>query len=105
MSGRFCCRRARGGRYGAASVAFLILVPLAVTSDNVMLRRLGGAAWQTLDKRVYTACALAAIHFLMLVKSWTAGSGGPLIYAGLVAGLLYSGWPFISAGGWRARRQ
>lgn len=65
--------------------AFVILVPLAVTSNNTMIRRLGGAAWQRLHKGVYAACALAALHFIMLVKRWPAE---PLIYAGLVAALL-----------------
>ena len=65
--------------------AFLILVPLAITSNNTMIRRIGGPAWQKLHKWVYAACALAAIHFLMLVKSWPAE---PVIYASLVALLL-----------------
>ena len=65
--------------------AFVILVPLAITSNNGMIRRIGGPAWQKLHKWVYAACALVAIHFIMLVKSWPAE---PLIYAGLVAVLL-----------------
>ena len=65
--------------------AFLILIPLAITSNNAMIKRLGGPAWNKLHKGVYAACALAAIHFIMLVKSWPPE---PLIYAGLVAALL-----------------
>jgi methionine sulfoxide reductase heme-binding subunit len=66
-------------------LAFAILVPLAVTSNAPMIRRLGGGAWQRLHRLVYVAAGAAAIHFVMVVKSWPAE---PLIYAALVAALL-----------------
>ncbi len=66
-------------------LAFLILIPLAVTSHNAMLRRMGGQAWQKLHRWVYLAAAAAALHFVMLVKAWPAE---PLIYAAMVAILL-----------------
>src|SRR5262245_11022341 len=66
-------------------LAFAVLVPLAVTSNAPMIRRLGGAAWQRLHRLVYLAAAAAAVHFIMLVKSLPAE---PLIYAALVAVLL-----------------
>ena len=66
-------------------LAFLVLVPLALTSNAAMIRRLGGGAWQRLHRLVYLAASAAALHFIMLVKSWPAE---PLIYAALVAGLL-----------------
>ena len=66
-------------------LAFAILVPLAVTSNAPMIRRLGGAAWQRLHRLIYVAAAAAAIHFVMVVKSWPPE---PLIYAALVAALL-----------------
>lgn len=66
-------------------LAFTILVPLAVTSNAPMIRRLGGAAWQRLHRLVYVAAAAAALHFIMLVKAWPPE---PLVYAGLVALLL-----------------
>ena len=50
-----------------------------------MIRRLGGGAWQRLHRLVYVAAAAAAVHFVMVVKSWPAE---PLIYAALVAALL-----------------
>jgi sulfoxide reductase heme-binding subunit YedZ len=65
--------------------AFAILVPLAATSNAAMVRRIGGEAWTRLHKWVYAAAALAAIHFVMVVKSWPAE---PLIYAAIVASLL-----------------
>lgn len=64
---------------------FLTLVPLAATSNNIMIRRLSGGAWQKLHRWVYVAAAAAAIHFIMLVKAWPPE---PLIYAALVATLL-----------------
>lgn len=66
-------------------LAFAILIPLAVTSNATMIRKLAGGAWQRLHRWVYVAAALAALHFLLLVKSWPAE---PVIYATLVALLL-----------------
>ena len=62
--------------------AFLVLLPLAVTSNNAMVRRLGGPAWQRLHRWVYLAAAAAAVHFVMVVKAWPPE---PLVYAGIVA--------------------
>jgi methionine sulfoxide reductase heme-binding subunit len=67
-------------------LAFTILVPLAVTSNNAMIRRLGARVWQRLHRLVYVATAAAAIHFVMLVKSWWTVE--PALYAGLVTVLL-----------------
>jgi sulfoxide reductase heme-binding subunit YedZ len=66
-------------------LALAVLVPLAITSNNVMIRRMGGAAWQRLHRWVYLACAAAALHFIMLVKSW---SPEPIVYAAAIAALL-----------------
>lgn len=66
-------------------LAFVILVPLAITSNGPMIRRLGAPAWQRLHRLVYVATAAGALHFIMLVKAWPPE---PLIYAGLVALLL-----------------
>jgi sulfoxide reductase heme-binding subunit YedZ len=48
--------------------AFLMLLVLAVTSPKWSARRLGGARWQAVHRLVYPAAALAALHFLWLVK-------------------------------------
>lgn len=73
--------------------AFVILVPLAITSNNAMIRRLGGGAWQRLHRLVYVAAAAAAIHFVMVVKAWPPE---PLIYAGIVAALLlFRLWQYV----------
>jgi sulfoxide reductase heme-binding subunit YedZ len=67
-------------------LAFTILVPLAVTSNTAMIRRLGARTWQRLHRLVYVATAAAAIHFVMLVKSWWTPE--PALYAFLVTALL-----------------
>lgn len=66
-------------------VAFLILIPLALTSNATMVRRLGAGAWQRLHRWVYLAAAAAALHFVMLLKTLTAE---PAFYAAMVAALL-----------------
>jgi sulfoxide reductase heme-binding subunit YedZ len=48
--------------------AFLLLTPLAVTSTDGWIRRLGGRRWQRLHRLVYPAAILASLHFLWLVK-------------------------------------
>lgn len=49
--------------------AYLMMVPLAVTSTNGMVKRLGGKRWQRLHRLIYLIAPLGAIHFYMLVKS------------------------------------
>lgn len=64
--------------------SFLLLVPLAVTSNNLSVRRLG-ATWRRLHKLVYPAAFLAALHFVMLSRGFQIE---PLIYLGVVVLLL-----------------
>lgn len=71
-------------------LAWLLLVPLAATSTQGAMRRLG-RAWGRLHRLVYAAAILAVLHFWWLVKS---DIREPALYAGLVALLL----------GWRAWR-
>ena len=66
-------------------IAFTILVPLAITSNNTMIRRLNGGTWNRLHRLVYVAAIAASVHFLMVVKTWNPE---PVIYATLIAGLL-----------------
>lgn len=49
--------------------AFFLMVPMAITSTNKMVKRLGGKRWAMLHKLIYLAGALGVIHFWMLVKS------------------------------------
>jgi len=48
--------------------AFLLLIPLAVTSTNAMVRRLGGRRWQQLHRCVYAIAVLGVLHYWWLVK-------------------------------------
>ncbi|AOY97902.1 sulfoxide reductase heme-binding subunit YedZ [Cupriavidus sp. USMAHM13] len=43
--------------------AFMLMVPLAATSTNAMVRRLGGRAWQRLHRAVYAIAVLAILHY------------------------------------------
>ncbi len=65
-------------------VGFAILVPLAVTSNNASVRKLG-PRWRRLHWLVYPAVMLGAAHFVMLRKGWQIE---PLIYLALALGLL-----------------
>ena len=49
--------------------AFLLMLPLAITSTNKMVKRLGGKRWARLHRLVYAAAILGVVHFWMLVKS------------------------------------
>ena len=49
--------------------AFFLMAPLAITSTNKMLKRLGGKRWQRLHRLVYLSAALGVLHYYMLVKS------------------------------------
>lgn len=71
--------------------AFLILVPLALTSTRGWMKRLG-KSWKRLHRLVYLAALLAVIHFVWLVK---ADIREPLIYGGVVILLLSFRLPFI----------
>ena len=55
----------------AGMVAFLLMVPLAITSTNKMVKRLGGKRWANLHRLVYLSAIAAVVHFWMLVKSDT----------------------------------
>jgi len=64
---------------------FLLMVPLAITSTNKMVKRLGGKRWALLHRLVYFAAIAGVIHFWLLVKSDTRL---PLTFGFIVALLL-----------------
>lgn len=72
--------------------AFVLLLPLAVTSWNAAIRALGGKRWQALHRSVYAIAILCIVHYWWLVKRDITH---PLIY-GLILALLL---------GWRAWRR
>ena len=53
----------------AGMTAFILMVPLAITSTNKMIKRLGGKRWVQLHRLVYLAVIAGVVHFWMLVKS------------------------------------
>lgn len=52
-------------------IAFVLMIPLAITSTNKMVKRLGGRRWARLHRLVYVAAIVGVVHFWMLVKSDT----------------------------------
>lgn len=83
----------------AGTAAFLLLVPLAVTSTRGWIRRLG-RRWQKLHRLIYVSAALAVLHYLWLVK---ADLRRPLVFAAILAVLLLLRTPPARAGLERAR--
>jgi sulfoxide reductase heme-binding subunit YedZ len=74
--------------------AFVLLIPLAITSTAGWVRRLGGRRWQQLHRAIYVSAVFGVIHYYWLVKSDVRL---PLFYGALVAILLLSrlaGWFF-----------
>ena len=65
--------------------AFVLLIPLAATSNSFAIRRLGGRQWQSLHRSVYAIAIIAVVHFWWLVK---ADVLEPAIYALILAALL-----------------
>ncbi len=72
--------------------AWLLLIPLAITSTNAMMKRLG-KRWQTLHRLSYLVAVLGVLHFYWLVK---ADVREPLIYAAILATLLLLRWRRLS---------
>jgi sulfoxide reductase heme-binding subunit YedZ len=64
--------------------AFVLLVPLAITSTHAAVRRMGFVAWKRLHRLAYFAAGFAAIHFIWRVKK---DLREPLIYASILGGL------------------
>ncbi len=65
--------------------AFVLLIPLAVTSTTGWIRRLGGPRWRRLHQLVYVSAALGVLHFLWLVKQDTRE---PVFYGAALVVLL-----------------
>lgn len=72
---------------------FAAMIPLAITSNNASVKRLGGKAWNKLHKLTYFAALAGAVHYVVLVKAWPIE---PMLYLGAVIVLL-------AARAWKAR--
>lgn len=65
-------------------VAFVLMIPLTLTSNNLAVRKLG-PLWGKLHKLTYAVALLGAVHFTMLVKGFQIE---PLIYLSVIAAML-----------------
>ncbi|HLQ77721.1 MAG TPA: ferric reductase-like transmembrane domain-containing protein, partial [Terriglobia bacterium] len=66
-------------------LAFVLMIPLAITSTKKWISRIGGKRWQRLHQAIYITGILGVIHYIWRVKS---DIERPLIYALLLALLL-----------------
>jgi len=67
------------------STALLVMVPLAITSTNGMIKRLGGKRWRALHRLAYVAAIAGVVHYYMQVK---ADVRQPLVFAAMLTMLL-----------------
>lgn len=75
-------------------IAFILLLPLAITSNNAMIKKLGGKNWQRIHRLIYVIAILAVLHYWWLVKKDVSQ---PLVYAVLLGVLLaYRIWFALS---------
>ncbi|MGH7993280.1 MAG: sulfite oxidase heme-binding subunit YedZ [Limisphaerales bacterium] len=79
------------------STALLAMMPLAITSTNGMIKRLGGKRWRALHRLAYVAAIAGVIHYYMQVK---ADVRQPLVFAAVLAILL--GYRLLNY--WRQRK-
>jgi methionine sulfoxide reductase heme-binding subunit len=68
-------------------IAFLLLIPLAATSTNGMVRRLGGKRWQLLHKAIYVIAPLGILHFWWM-KAAKHDFSQPIVFGLIVLALL-----------------
>jgi sulfoxide reductase heme-binding subunit YedZ len=66
-------------------LAWLCLLPLALTSTARMVRRLGPKGWKRLHKLVYAIAGIVVFHNILIVKGWQTA---PLVYGAIFAALL-----------------
>ena len=67
--------------------AFVLLIPLAVTSTNAMIKRLGGRRWQMLHRLIYLIAPLGILHFWWM-RAGKSNFTEPFIFGVIVAVLL-----------------
>ena len=65
--------------------AFVLMVPLAITSNNLSIRKMGPLVWRKLHKLVYPAALLGGVHYLWLVRGFQIE---PIIYMAVILGML-----------------
>lgn len=78
-------------------LAFVLLIPLALTSTAAAIRWMGGKRWQSLHRLIYICAVAGVVHYYWLVKSAIIR---PVAYAAIVAALL--AWRLFD---WSKRRK
>lgn len=68
-------------------IAFVLLIPLAVTSSNWAIRHLGGKSWQILHRTVYLIVPLGVLHYIWM-RAGKNNFAQPMVFASIVAILL-----------------
>jgi methionine sulfoxide reductase heme-binding subunit len=81
----------------AGFLAFVMMIPLAITSTKGWIRRLGGARWQMLHRLVYVSAVAGPVHYYWLVKSDVRK---PVFYAS-IAGVLLLYRIVVKARSWK----
>ncbi len=66
-------------------LAFTLMTPLALTSNNLSIRKLGPIRWRRLHQLTYGIAVLGAVHWVMLERGFQIE---PLVYLGIILGLL-----------------
>ena len=66
-------------------LGFVLMTPLAITSNNLSIRKLGPKTWKRLHQLTYATAILGAVHFVMLAKGFQIE---PLVYLGVILALL-----------------
>lgn len=66
-------------------VGLVAMVPLAITSNNLSMRKMGPVRWRRLHKLTYLAAVAGGIHYVMQAKTWLIE---PLVYLAVIALLL-----------------
>lgn len=80
--------------------ALTLMVPLALTSNNLSVRRMGAAAWRRLHRLTYLIAVLGAVHYIWLVKGWQLQ---PFVYLAIILALLVLRVRFV--GPWLSARR
>ena len=82
----------------------VLLIPLAATSTNAMIKRLGGKRWQLLHRLIYLIAPLGILHYWWM-KAGKNDFSQPILFGLIVAALLLLRlyWRFMQGQGVRAR--
>ena len=75
--------------------SFVLMIPLALTSNNLSVRKLGSAIWRKLHKLTYPIAVLGAVHYLWLARGF---QWEPIIYLAIILGLLVARMKWNRAG-------